>query len=271
MLLRVLARRGTFSMVRWGRRPYLGGFGARGLKCTQFSARFREGIHRGDEELPEGWRKCFDPGSKRPYFHDTRHNVVSWAHPESPEDDVFANEIRERRSPLMQAEGAIVAPLTRRLGATLVDVGASFAIGGAFGGAVYADLGDPQSSAVACSFALWGSFIFRDAVLEQGTRSLGKRVLGLEVVTNNGRLPARRHTIMRNLNFIAYGAITAFGDMAPLLLALACGDLLLFLFSPGKRKLGDFIGGTKVISECSDRPSRLAEKRIRTEEMMSRG
>lgn len=226
---------------------------------------------RCHDTLPAGWRQCFDPGSKRLYFHDTRHNVVSWAHPGRPEEDVFASEIEERCAPLTQVGDASVAPLTRRLGAAFLDVGVSIMVGGAFAGAVYVDLGDSQASIVAFSFALWGSFVLRDAVLEQGTRSLGKRACGLEIVTTDGNLPVRRHTILRNLNFLAYGGITAFGDLAPLLLALAGGDLLLLMLSPERRKIGDWIGCTKVINECIDRSDRLGEKRERAEDMMSRG
>ena len=225
----------------------------------------------GDSDLPEGWRRCFDPGSKRTFFHNADRNVVSWAHPDRPDEDVFASEIEQRHATLAQVNDADAAPLARRLGAVLLDMGISLLVGGSFAGAVYVDLGDAQASIVAFSFALWGSFVVRDAVFEQGTRSLGKRALGLEIVTPDGQLPVRRHTVLRNLYFIAYGGATAFGDLAPLLLALAGSDLLLLLFSPGRRKLGDWLGSTKVISERSDRPERLSEKKERNDEMMSRG
>jgi uncharacterized RDD family membrane protein YckC len=207
-------------------------------------------------------KKCFDPGSKRHFYHDESQNVVSWAHPDSPDLDVFAEEIKQRNTPLMRVPAdAPAPPLVRRLGAAALDAGASLLVGGAFAGAVYVDLGDAQASVVAFSFALWASFVTRDAVIERGTRSLGKRAMKIEVVRTDGQLPNRYHTVMRNAYFIVYGGATAAGEFAPALLALAGGDLLLMLMSPGKRKIGDWIGGTRLVEEQDDRAERLREKR----------
>lgn len=230
------------------------------------------GVFRdSDGDLPDGWQRCYDPSSKRSFFHDKERRVVSWAHPDRPEEDVFATELKKRRAPQLEVRAATVAPALRRVGAVVFDAAVSSVFGGLFAGAVYVDLGDPQASMVAFSFALWGSFVARDALFEQGTRSLGKRLMGLEIVTVAGQLPTRRHTILRNVYFVAYGGITAFGDLAPFLFALAAGDLLLLLFSPGRRKLGDWFGGTRVITECDDRSDRLEERGKRVLDMMSRG
>jgi len=200
--------------------------------------------------------------SKRPYYWNRATNAVSWAPPSDPNLDVFAKELADRRI-LKAVENPMPASLPRRAAAALVDVGAAFAFGTVFGTGVFLDLGRLGDALPSVGLAAWVAFVARDSVFERGTRSLGKRLLKLEIVKWNGQLPSRYNTAARNF----YLPVYALAPLAmPYFVLLPVVEMALLLFSPRSFRLGDLTGLTCVIKEAPDRAERLKEKMQRDDE-----
>lgn len=160
------------------------------------------------------------------------------------------------RHPLTLPEPATLA---QRVAAAAVDVGVAALAGGT--AALVADagaqlvFGAPLSQWV--SFWTGASvatvaFALRDALWEDGTRSLGKRLLGLEVTYWDGSVCTRRHALVRNAYWIPFGLLW---DVHPLaqqaaLLVLAF-DSISVLVTEDLRRGGDYVAGTRVVQEAS--------------------
>ena len=57
------------------------------------------------------------------------------------------------------------------------------------------------------------AYSWRDAVLDEGSRGLGKRYMGLEIVKEkDGTLPGRYETVGRSFYFISYYGLLALGN-----------------------------------------------------------
>ncbi len=81
---------------------------------------------------------------------------------------------------------------------------------------------------------------------------------------SNGELPTRWNTVGRHLTVPVY-ALTGFAG-PPYIFCYAVTDFGSMIFTPGHRRLGDYLGGTRVIKELPDRKWRLDEKGIRDDE-----
>ena len=211
-----------------------------------------------DPNFP-GWVQYLD-STKRPYYVDRANPIsqVLWTPPGERNRDIFAEELEKSRAPLKKVSEDIVgAPLGKRFAAFGIDVGLSLVGGSAFGLLVYADLGKMMAAAQGVGFSFWVFLMLRDSVFERGTRSLGKKMMKLEIVTSDGQLPSRWNTGFRQVYIPIYlGA--AF--LMPYIVLLPITDLGLMLFTKRSSRLGDFIGRTRVISEQSDRAERFSEK-----------
>ena len=212
-----------------------------------------------DEKFP-GWIQYMDSTGKRPFYVDRANPMsqISWAPPAEANRDIFGEEQEKSRLPLkMVAEDLPGAPVTRRLAAFAIDVGASLGTGMGFGLLVFLDLGRMMDAAQGVGFSTFVFILMRDSIFERGTRSPGKKLMKLEIVRTDGQLPTRWHTGFRQLYLPIY---TGAGLLLPYIVLLPIVDLGLVLFTKRSYRLGDIIGRTRVISEQPDREERFKEK-----------
>ena len=93
-----------------------------------------------------------------------------------------------------------------------------------------------------------------------GTRSVGKRLMGLEVVRTDGAhagmLPGRMRSAMRNI----YLPLALFGIFIPPFPQLAfLADFAATQANPTRKRLGDYLTKTAVVHELPERPRRTAD------------
>ena len=128
---------------------------------------------------------------------------------------------------------------------------------------MYIDLEDIVASQISLAFATWGLFLAKDMIFERGTRSIGKRLMKLEVVRCDGQLPSRWNNFFRNIYLPVY---TMVGTFPPVVFAFASLELGLLSFTKQGQRMGDLIGRTRVIGEFPGREDRLKEKISRDDE-----
>ena len=213
-----------------------------------------------DARFPD-WVQFTEFNSRRHYYLNRATGHVQWAPPgaDATDDaDAFPRETDRDRSRLTPVPAdAPPAPLHRRLGATAVDALLSVAGGLAFAGAVWLELGRPNDALPSIPFGAWACFLLRDSVFEQGTRSPGKRLMGLEIVRWNGKLPGRRHTLTRQAYLPVYAAATV---LMPYIALLPVAEAGLLLLTARSLRVGDVLALTRVIEEQPDRAARLQQK-----------
>ena len=210
-----------------------------------------------DAEYPD-WCQFLELNTKRPYFYNRRTGECMWEHPSAPDVDVFRKEAMEEEAAWMSVpENAEPASLIRRAGAAAIDVAATFSCAAAFGMFVSGELSHAGAAIPAVGFSWWALFMGRDMLTERGTRSPGKKLLGIEIVCVDGTLPTRWHTLGRNLYLPVYAGTTL---LMPWIFFFAAADLGALLFTPRQQRLGDFMGRTRVIKELPDRKERFAQK-----------
>ena len=212
-----------------------------------------------DARFPS-WVQFLEVDTRRPYYMNRETGNVQWTPPGSdPGLDIFAKEIEAAKTRFTRVPAdAAPAPLLRRAAATVVDMGLSMVGGVAFAVLVALELGRPQDALASVPFAAWGLFLIRDAVIESGTRSIGKRLLKLEIVRWNGTLPSRFQSVFRHAYIPVYGASSL---LMPYIVLLPIVDVGLVLFTPNAWRVGDVMALTRVIAERPDRALRLEEKR----------
>ena len=93
-------------------------------------------------------------------------------------------------------------------------------------------------------------------VIEKGTRSVGKKLLKLEIVRVDGKLPSRWNNFFRQIYLPVYAGT---GVLMPYIFFFTAADFACMLFTPYNMRFGDFIGRTRVIAELPDRKERLQE------------
>ncbi|GBG26501.1 Rho GTPase-activating protein 27 [Hondaea fermentalgiana] len=210
-----------------------------------------------DPKYPD-WIQYIEFQSKRAYYHNTATGETTWAPPDQPDLDVFKKEIEDSQQTLMTVPDSVPSAAPgRRFLAGIVDAGASFAAGCAFGTLVYLDIGNLMGAGASVSLSAWTFFVCRDMIFERGTRSPGKRLLKLEIVRTDGQLPSRWNTLFRQIYLPVYLG-SAF--LMPYIFVFSAADLGAMLFTAKRQRLGDFIAQTRVIDEQPDRQVRLDEK-----------
>jgi uncharacterized RDD family membrane protein YckC len=213
-----------------------------------------------DEQFPD-WVQFIDVSSKRHYYLNRATGHVQWNPPgsEDEEEDIFFKEIQRDRTRLstIPYHEMIPAPPLHRFSAMMIDIGVSCMIGFVSAGLVgVIEFGRINDAIPSIPFSIWLSFLARDSIFEYGTRSIGKRMMKLEIVRWNGKLPTRRHTIMRQIYLPVYAGATL---LLPYVVLLPIVDLGLMLFTPQAFRLGDILGYTRVIREHPGRLKRMQE------------
>eukprot|EP00924_Labyrinthula_sp_SR-Ha-C_P003569 snap_masked-scaffold_53-processed-gene-1.84-mRNA-1 protein AED:0.04 eAED:0.04 QI:0/-1/0/1/-1/1/1/0/279 len=214
-----------------------------------------------DEKFPE-YQQFLELNTKRKYYHNRESGEVSWSPPGDPDFDLFAHEKKEADKEItltpLHADHIKPASMIRRIGAVSVDILTSSMAGAAFAGFVFLDLGDVYSAAASAGFATWAAFLFRDVIFEEGTRSIGKKMLKLEIVKDDGRLPSRYNNFFRNIYLLGYAGSVQF---MPFILALPLSEFGILLFGKNGKRIGDWIANTVVIEEQVNREERVQEKK----------
>jgi hypothetical protein len=92
----------------------------------------------------------------------------------------------------------------QRLVAGMVDASVSAAVGALVAGAVHMALHVQEAASVAGVVAATAAWIARDCVLDEGNRSLGKKLQDIEVAYWDGTLPTRSDCLKRNIYWAAF-------------------------------------------------------------------
>jgi uncharacterized RDD family membrane protein YckC len=216
--------------------------------------------HAGMDEVVERelrFKEFRNLKDDRPYYLNCASLETSWKFPYEDQDEVW--EI----PPLPEFEfkhrvGKEVpdAPVLRRLGAASIDLTVSAVVTGGVLAFMYFDLDKELYTVLPATAPIFfAAFSVRDTVLDMGTRSIGKKLMGLEVIDENGLMPSRGHSIIRNLYLAPMLVAAGFFPESSVSFLVDMGLLLVT-----KRKAGDYLARTRVIRERSDRPRRLKER-----------
>jgi hypothetical protein len=179
-------------------------------------------------------------------------------------EDIAAKEAKcEECRAQLAASADTVAPAWRIAGAFAVDLGATFAFAGVIGASMWMEISDIEAITPGVGLGAWMYFLGRESLFEQGTRSVGKRLLKLEVVkSKDGTLPSRTRGVLRNLYFASFAGATLLGPLVAVLPTLDLAVLGLSRWRCGDwRTMGDWYTFTRVINEMPNREKRLKEHR----------
>lgn len=200
------------------------------------------------------WQVFIDPASGRPFYYHTGTNESRWDNPLGltiTDADYAGGLLR------VPTDRLTPAPVGKRALAAAVDVGVALAAGAAAGTVIWWELEFPALGAFGATYSAMLYMVLRDSLLEQGTRSLGKRAAGLEIVRTDGELASRYRTFSRNTYFLS---VIASAELFPLLQILQIADAVSCTVR-SRRRLGDLMAGTQVIAEQPDREQRLDDYR----------
>ncbi|KAK8793511.1 hypothetical protein WA158_004870 [Blastocystis sp. Blastoise] len=148
------------------------------------------------------------------------------------------------------------APLWRRFTAGLIDTSISLGVGAAVTQIATLELNDPGLGFVMGAMYLGLSMLIRDSLFEEKTRSLGKRLMKLEILTNDGRISGPYRNAVRNA---PWGLLVMASSLGPLgsslflftsIFDLAC--MLIF-----KKRIFEYPMKTRVVMEQPERKKRL--------------
>lgn len=196
------------------------------------------------------WQVFIDPASGRPFYYHSATMESRWDNPLglTITDADYAGGLMR-----VPAESLAPAPVGRRALAAAVDIGVALTAGAAAGAVIWWELEFPALGAFGATYTAMLYMVLRDSLLDQGTRSIGKRVAGLEIVRTNGELASRYRTFSRNFYFVS---AVASAELFPLLQIVQAVDAVACTVR-SRRRLGDLMAGTQVIAEQGDRAQRL--------------
>lgn len=183
------------------------------------------------------WEQRVDKKTKRTFYLHPDTKQTTWHHP---------------------SVGLRPATLSRRMAAGTIDLFASAGFGTALGMLYAWELDGAQYGQMAVAAGFLISFTCRDSIFQRGTRSLGKRVMALEVVRrSDGMLPTRMRTLGRNF----YAPI--FGDQFtffPFVHLIFFSDIFMMKYDRQCRRFGDFLCDTTVVPEMPMMKERVNEQ-----------
>ena len=217
-----------------------------------------------EEERELRWEEHAEiRGDRLPYFLNRANGETTWKFPfEDPEVvPEFPPMIGHQFMKIENLQELSYAPISKRLGAAALDFAIVVGATGAYSCVMYYEMGPKCLPGVA--ILLFVAYSWRDAVLEQGSRSLGKKYFNLEIVKKDGTLPGRYETVGRSFYFISYYGLVAIGVFEmPELLYVAAGLLVtdVGLMVADGRRIGDFLFGTKVIQVQELRDERVKDR-----------
>lgn len=183
------------------------------------------------------WEKRTDAASGNAYHFHPVTSQTTWVHP---------------------SQGIVPAKLPRRMAAAAIDLTLAMTVGVVVGMEVAWEMSDQNFQQAFTMFGVVVSFVSRDALFEDGTRSIGKRLLKLEILdTAEGEMSQRGQNIKRNV----------YSSLNPLMIAaspfhlvvMAC-DLVLIAFNMKGRRSGDWMAKTVVVDELPERAARMEHR-----------
>lgn len=151
------------------------------------------------------------------------------------------------------------ADLLDRASAAAIDLAVASAGGGLVWAALSAlglDTGTVASGTVGVTVAL---FVLRDCWWEEGTRSLGKAAMGLEVALFDGKLASPAQSAIRNAPFLLLPFIEIHPLVQSAALFLVAFDATAMLFTPAGRRAGDWLAQTRVVTSLPGREFRVLD------------
>lgn len=151
------------------------------------------------------------------------------------------------------------ADIIDRMAAASIDaLGA--AAGAGVAGLAMLTVGLPETvcahGAVACGLTL---FALRDVLWEEGTRSMGKATMDLEVATWDGRIASQWQSMVRNLPVL----VLPLWDVHPLaqqaFLLIVGFDIVSMVLTPDRRRIGDYMAATSCVTAREGRELRVMD------------
>jgi len=182
------------------------------------------------------WERRVDEKSGRDYYFHTDTKQAVWEHP---------------------SFGLQAAKASRRVAAGCIDLAVSVTFASTLGAFVAYELDGVFYGQMGLMVGFLASVTFKDSVFEGGARSLGKRLMSLEIVRRkDGCIPSR----LRNLGRNSYFGIFEANQLAfPFVQLFFVSDILTMIFDRHRRRYGDFIAGTCVVPEMPLMAQRVQE------------
>lgn len=203
------------------------------------------------------WKVFVDGPTCKPYYYNLGTHQARWDNPVGPTQELES----DRPLTLVPATAHQPPPLRTRLAAAAIDAAVACSVGVTCGGIMWYELGHPFYGQVGGLLCAAVAAVVRDCTVDAGTRSVGKRRMGLEIVRNDGRMSGRINNVLRGLIqglCLAGDATLVTLIYVPLLTPLELGVAAL---REDRRRLSDVLATTRVIREQPDRAQRLLEFR----------
>lgn len=226
-------------------------------------------VPRGPEAEPTEvelrWEEHAETRADRfPYYLNRATGECVWTFPF--EDPALVPAFPEHKKyDYLRVENLDAIPrprLSKRLGAAFIDLVATCGAMGVYSSIMWLEMGEKCLPGIA--ILMFVGFMWRDATLEQGSRSLGKRYMGLEIVRSDGTLPSRLQSVGRSVYFPLHYVLISAGLLEMFELVYVSGGLFaldMVLMVAAGRRLGDYAFGTRVIEEQEDRDLRVQDRK----------
>lgn len=147
-----------------------------------------------------------------------------------------------------------------RLGAGMFDALAAGVVGAGCAAAALYGAGCPDAVAAATGQgAALGAWVLRDVAADSGTRSLGKRVFGLELAMGDGSLAPPSAAALRSCYWLLLPAAGLHPFVALTAETLLVFDAATLALTLDARKAGDYALGTRVVEARAGREQRAAD------------
>ena len=146
-----------------------------------------------------------------------------------------------------------------RLLAGLVDFGVACGVGLGSGWLVSALTTVPDLGSWTALTAGTFAWITRDALFEEGNRSLGKILYDIEIAYWDGQLASRIDSVKRNMHYLFVPFVGVHEYVGHALLFCIVWDIATHMVTYDARKLGDYFAGTYVVASPPGRETRVLD------------